>query len=179
MPEVVAASLITVTLVAAILEVSRSASSALSTINDEGVLQIQLTQATASFGRDARLAGNVAGACSGFTQNLTSLDDGHATLIFQVPSLDATTGLPLALVDCLIYDFNLAGQPTAPLKRIVRAVAGTRRWNEAPRDVATISAVAFNAGPPPPGMASIRVWKNRTGDHSTFVLDASAALRND
>lgn len=185
--ELIAGSVVSLTLAAVLLETTLSVSSSLSTLNARGLVHIELSQATQSFTQDARLASTTASSCphdGAFAEDLTSADNGRAILIFHVASLDGA-GQPLtSSVDCLIYDFNRGAQQTAPLNRIVRAAPGTSRPNGQRTVAQFISAVTFNnfgtPPPPPAGMVTIIVTATRTEGQWTHqrALDASAALRN-
>lgn len=185
--EVTAVSIVAATLIGACLELSLSASQTMSLLNAQGVLQLQLTQAVRSFNHDAHLATESAAPCPGtaFAQDLTSVDDGRATLILRVPSLDAT-GQPISgSLDCLIYDFDLAGQPTAPLRRTVDAAnPGVGRANGTRIIANDLDETIFNNnGNPalPSGMVKMRVRGLRTErgrPYNNVVLEISATFRN-
>ena len=113
-----------------LLQLGRTVSNVMATINGQGQIQPQLTAAMDALTQDLRLAEGVdAGGAYTFSYNedLDSTDDGHATLMLRLAAVDAT-GDPLMprVFDGIIYDFD---QTTGNLQRIVDAwdIAGSRR----------------------------------------------------
>jgi hypothetical protein len=119
-----------------------------------------------------------ASCCGVFTQDLDSAGDGQATLILQVPSIDANGQAIPASFDHIIYSFNLGGQTTAALQRDVRVATGSLRL-ATPRVAARhISDVAFDLSVPEEVTVIFRGAKREGGRDYDLKLVSRSVLRN-
>ena len=190
--ELAVSSVLLATALSLVAEITFSFSSALSTISAQGLLQIQLTQGTDAFNRDAHLATALPLTQGAYTQDLDSTVDGTATLILQVPAIDGTGTVIPARFDFIIYTFDNAAFP-GQLRRIVEAddgpppsVRATATEPDSTRVEAnsisrvTVALANVNGTPPPLNEITMTLVGSRTerGRAHTLTLASRSVIRN-
>ena len=163
-----------------VLNLARTASSALVNMHGQGLVQMQLNAALTLVSKDAHLVTNTPASCvpptcaSPYTQDLDSAGDGQATLIMRVPSIDSSGAVLAETYDHLVYRFN-AG--TGILQRIVEKHAASSRLTATQVVFGALSRVLFTTSAT---AVTITVWAHRTEAGRAFdgTAGTSVAFRN-
>lgn len=142
------------------LGVTSISSRALSSIQGQGAVQMQLNTAMGMLSQDARLA--------------TSATSTATTLTLTVPSITASGAVIAGTFDTLTYTFNSG---TGILQRTVTLGAGSARSNQTQIAARGITQVSFLPGA---SYVAIVLWERQTIGGYTFdgTLWTEVAYRN-